>query len=130
LGRRPRSTSSFDDRRELASRSGELTPEEIEDRLSGLGEHDFEEAKALQRILRTMGTEWPRAKLNVEALVNMSSSVELLLAIKALSDEECRWALHNVLYSLHKLHRTPEEFDKWSIPPEFWPEDYEPPSAA
>ncbi len=108
----------------------ELTPEEVEERISGLNKYELEEAEALRRMLRTMGTEWPRAKLNVEALVDMSSSVELLLAIKALSAEECRWALHNVLWSIHGLRKTPEEFQEWSIPPEFWPDDYEPPPAA
>ena len=103
----------------------ELTPEEIDERLARI-EGDDVEARALRAALGEAFKTGTRAVITTEALADMPSSLHLHYAIKALTGEECRWALHVMMRSVHALRMTPEQLEEWSAPGAAFTDDSEP----
>lgn len=93
----------------------ELTPEEIHERIR-------DKPEPLRGMLEAMWRRAPRTKLNVAALLDMPNAGALYAAIQVLTEDELRPALASILADLYELRLSPEEFERWQVPPELKPD--------
>lgn len=85
----------------------EITAEELEERIASV------EGATLRAALIEAGVEAPRAKLTVDALLELDSFAQLALAVSVLTEEEVRWALLVLARTFNALTRDAEAFAAW-----------------